>query len=102
MNAQLEPVLQAARTLPPAELPRLLGDLEEVKATALAQPAPARLTPLQQTDEFLTVKAAAQRLGCSADYLYKNSASLPFTRHLGKKLLFSTRGIEEYLRQGKP
>jgi excisionase family DNA binding protein len=100
MNAKLEPVLQAARTLPPAELPRLLGDLEEVKATALARLiAPA---PVQQTDEFLTVKAAAQRLGCSADYLYKNSASLPFTRHLGKKLLFSTRGIEEYLRQGKP
>jgi excisionase family DNA binding protein len=100
MNAQLEPVLQAARTLPAAELPRLLGDLEEVKATALARlSAPA---PVQQTDEFLTVKAAAQRLGCSADYLYKNSASLPFTRHLGKKLLFSTRGIEEYLRQGKP
>ncbi|HVR23110.1 MAG TPA: helix-turn-helix domain-containing protein [Candidatus Polarisedimenticolia bacterium] len=100
MNAQLEPVLQAARTLPPAELPRLLGDLEEVRATALARlSAPASV---QQTDEFLTVKAAAQRLGCSADYLYKNSASLPFTRHLGKKLLFSTRGIEEYLRQGKP
>jgi excisionase family DNA binding protein len=100
MNAQLEPVLQAARTLPPAELPRLLGDLEEVKATALARLiAP---TPVQHTDEFLTVKAAAQRLGCSADYLYKNSASLPFTRHLGKKLLFSTCGIEEYLRQGKP
>jgi predicted DNA-binding transcriptional regulator AlpA len=64
--------------------------------------APIAPAPVQQTDEFLTVKAAAQRLGCSADSLYKNSASLPFTRHLGKKLLFSTRGIEEYLRQGKP
>jgi hypothetical protein len=89
MNAHLEPVLQSARTLPPAELPRLLGELEEVKATALARLiAPA---PVQQTDEFLTVKAAAQRLGCSADYLYKNSASLPFTRHLWAKSFCSAR-----------
>jgi excisionase family DNA binding protein len=99
MNDQLETALQAARTLPPAELPRLLGDLEEVRATALARlSAPATV---QSADEFLTVKQAAQKLGCSTDYLYKNSASLPFARHLGKKLLFSTHGIEEYLRKQK-
>jgi len=99
MNSTLEPVLQAARTLAPEALPRLLGDLAEVQATALARlSAPA---PVAQADEWLTVRQAAQKLGCSTDYLYKNSASLPFARHLGRKLLLSTRGIEEYLRKQK-
>jgi hypothetical protein len=96
MNAQLEPVLLAARTLPPAELPRLLGDLEEVKATALARlsaPAPAAAAP----DTLLTVAEASTALHCSKDYLYKTS--LPFKRKLGRKLLFSRAGIAEYLRK---
>jgi excisionase family DNA binding protein len=94
VNSQLETALLAARTLPPAELPRLLGDLAEVQATALARLSAA---PVAQADEWLTVRQAAQKLGCSTDYLYKNSASLPFARHLGRKLLFSTHGIEDYL-----
>jgi hypothetical protein len=98
MNTQLEPVLQAARTLPPAELPRLLGDLEEVRAVAYARlsTAPA---PVQQADELLTVAQAAIKLNCSKDYLYK--ARFPFSRRLGRKLLFSRNGIEDYLRKQK-
>jgi excisionase family DNA binding protein len=95
MNSQLEPVLQAARTLPPAELPRLLGDLEEVKATALARlSAPAPALP---ADELLSVKQAAQKLGCSRDFLYRGK--FPFARRLGRKLMFSRVALEEYLRK---
>jgi predicted DNA-binding transcriptional regulator AlpA len=95
MNNQLEPVLQAARTLIPAELPRLLGDLEEVKATALARlcaPAPA-----QQADELLNITQTAAKLGCSKDLLYKRD--FPFVRRLGRKLMFSRNGLDEYLRK---
>jgi hypothetical protein len=94
MNTQLEPVLQAARTLPPAELPRLLGDLEEVRAVAFARlsAAPA---PVQQADELLSCRQAAQVLGCSPDYLYKRE--FPFVRRLGRKRMFSRNGIEAYL-----
>jgi hypothetical protein len=96
MNSRLEPVLLAARTLPTTELPRLLGDLAEVAATALARlstPVPAPATP----DVLLTVRQAAERLQCSCAYLYKTA--LPFKRRLGRKLLFSANGIEEYLRK---
>jgi excisionase family DNA binding protein len=94
MNTQLEIVLQAARTLPPAELPLLLGDLEVVRATAYARlsAAPA---PVQSADELLTVAQAAQKLGCSKYYLYKTT--LPFLRRLGRKRMFSKNGIEAYL-----
>ncbi len=99
MNSALESVLLAARTLPPAELPRLLGDLAEIGATAQARLiAPA---PVLQADELLTVKQAAARLRCSPDYLYKRRRELPFARRLGRKLLFSQNGIETYLAKQK-
>jgi|HubBroStandDraft_6_1064221.scaffolds.fasta_scaffold1835067_1 hypothetical protein len=97
MNSQLEPMLQAARTLPAAELPRLLGDLAEIAATAQARlSAPA---PMPQADELLSVKQAALKLGCSTAYLYRNA--LPFVRRMGRKRMFSRVGIEEYLRKQK-
>ncbi|MGB6473824.1 MAG: helix-turn-helix domain-containing protein [Candidatus Sulfotelmatobacter sp.] len=94
----LEPVLADAKTVPAAELPRLLGDLREIEATALARlSAPA---PAQPADELLSVKQAAQKLGCSTDFLYKRGP-FPFARRLGRKLMFSQNGIEKYLREQK-
>ena len=37
MRVELQPVLKAANDLPIEELPRLLGDLEEIRATATAR-----------------------------------------------------------------
>ncbi len=89
----LKPALEEARTVAPAELPKFLGDLREVECTALARlSAP---TPAAQPDEMLTVQQACAVLKCSRDFLYKNN--LPFTRRLGRKLLFSRNGITEYL-----
>ena len=97
MRPELEPVLTAARTMAPEALPRLLGDLEEVRTTAMArlnapisQPAP---------DALLDVAAAAERLGVSAGYLYRNHRRFSFVRRMGRSLRFSSVGIEEYIRQ---
>jgi predicted DNA-binding transcriptional regulator AlpA len=94
----LTPALEDARTLPADKLPRLLGDIEEVRTTALARlsaPAPAPAAP----DELLTCAQAAERLQCSRDYLYK--ADLPFKRKLGRSLRFSSAGITAYLARQK-
>jgi predicted DNA-binding transcriptional regulator AlpA len=94
----LQPALQEAKTLPADSLPRLLGDLEEIRATAqqrLCAPAPA-----PPADELLSVRQAAQKLGCSTDFLYKRGP-FPFARRLGRKLMFSSNGIEKYLREQK-
>ena len=98
VNDQLKLVLQVARTIPVESLPRLLGDLEEVKAVAFSRLTASALAPAAP-EEWLTAAEASARLHCSRVYLYKNSHTLPFARHLGKKLLFSARGIEEYLEQ---
>lgn len=92
----LSPALEDARTLPVDKLPRLLGDLEVVRVTALARLS-SHAPATAPKDELLTCRQAAERLQCSCAYLYKTP--LPFKRKLGRKLLFSANGIEEYLRK---
>ncbi len=98
MRRELEPVLLAARTLPPADLPRLLGDLEEVRTTALARlvvPVNAQHSP----DHLLDAEEAARRLSISRDYLYHHHQQFSFTKRVGRRLLFSSIGIEQFIRQ---
>jgi hypothetical protein len=94
----LERLRIVAREMPAGELPDLIGELEAVKATALA-----RLISLaassQPHDELLSIEIAAERLGVSKDYLYRHSEDYPFTRRQGRKLLFSALGIDKHIRQ---
>ena len=95
MRQELETALTAARELPQPELPRLLGELEEIRATALARlTAPA---PLQVLDQLLDIAEAAARLGVSKDYLYRNHSRLPFVRRMGTALRFSAAGLSDYI-----
>jgi len=95
MRDFLEPVLALAKNLPREELPRLLGDLAEISATANA-----RLTSSvveARSDEMLDVEEAARRMGVSKDYLYRHQGKFPFARRIGRKLLFSSVGLEKFL-----
>lgn len=98
---ELHFVLRAARELPVEQLPRLLGELEECRCTAMARmtvPAPVQAQP----DELLDVEEAARRLGLSKDYLYRHSGDFPFTRRIGRELLFSRIGTERHIAQRAP
>ncbi len=89
------------------EAPRLLGDLERLKASLWAR----TMSPLATHDglsgttrptggdQLLTVEEAAEKLGVSRDWLYRHSKKLAFTVRLGRHLRFSARGIERYIRQ---
>jgi predicted DNA-binding transcriptional regulator AlpA len=96
MRQELESVLMAARTLAPAELPRLLGDLREVEAVALSR-LTAPVHQPQSPDTLLNVAEAAERLGMSVAYLYRHHSEFPFSRRMGKSLRFSNSGISVYL-----
>ena len=100
MRAELQSVLNAVRDLMPEELPQLLGELEMIRATAMLKMSSPAV--LQQSDELLAVETAAERLGVSTDYLYRHAAKLPFTRRIGRKLLFSSRGIAQYISRTRP
>jgi excisionase family DNA binding protein len=91
--------LRWADELPPDQLPRLLGELEEIRCTAVARlSAQVSLNP-SGLDQLVRIGEAAKRLNISEDYLYRHSRELPFTKRIGRNLLFSSAGIERYIRQ---
>jgi excisionase family DNA binding protein len=97
VRKELESLLTLARNLPVTELPQLIGALAEVNAVALMRlSAPAAVA---QPDKLLDVQQAARRLRMSADYLYRHHSELPFTRPFGRKILFSSNGIDLYLKK---
>src|SRR5262249_18420403 len=99
MRPELQSVLDSIAQLSPEEVPALIGELATVQATAqmrLQAPAPA-----PQHDELLDVEMASPRLGMSKDYLYRHAGEFSFTRRMGRKLLFSSLGIDAYIRQRK-
>jgi len=90
-------LLTLAKSAPAEELPRLLGDLEEIRATAMARLTAPASQP--QADELLDVASAAARMGVGQDYLYRHHKQFPFTHRMGRKLLFSSLGIDAYIRE---
>jgi len=99
MRPSLESVLEQAQHLPAEDLPRLLGDLREVEAVALARLS----APTAQTapDQSLSLKEAAERLGMSRDYLYRHWREYRFARQEGRKILFSSNGLDGHLRKAR-
>jgi len=99
MRSELQNALIAAKELPAPELPELIGSLAELQAICMARlAAPA---PTSRPDELLSVQAAAHRLGVSKEYLYRNHATLPFSRRIGRTLRFSSAGIEAYCKKDR-
>lgn len=89
-------LLRTARELSQESLPRFLGDLEEIRRTAEMHLRAAACSQLE-SDELLTVDQASKRLGVSTDTLYRNEFA--FTRHIGRRRLFSRNGIEKAILQ---
>jgi excisionase family DNA binding protein len=92
----------SVEAVPREAVPSMLGELEQVKAelwTRLTVASVGQAEPAGSADGLLTAREAASILNLSEDYLYRNSAKLPFTVRLGRKVLFSRAGIERYIRQ---
>ena len=88
-------LLRLARELPLDQVPRFMGDIEEVRRTAEMQlHNAAKLPPAK--DELLTVAEASKLLKLSKDMLYRNKYA--FTRKIGRRRLISRQGIEEAIR----
>lgn len=97
MTQQIQELL--APNMTAEQLLELIGDLEIAKAAALQRLIALSVTPQQTEDRLLNVEEAAERLGMSTDYLYRHKDKFPFTRRMGRKLLFSSVGIDAYIRQ---
>jgi len=98
LREEIQRVLQIAQEMPPEQLPRLVGELEEVRCIAFARLLVPRPVSEASSDRLLAIDEASRKLGVSKDYLYRHREDFPFTRRMGRKLLFSSHGIETFLR----
>jgi predicted DNA-binding transcriptional regulator AlpA len=97
MRQELQVVLRVVRGVPTEDLPALLGELEQVRYTAIARlTGPASPAP-RESDRLVSVKEAADRLGISTDNLYRHADDYSFTRRLRGRLLFSSAGIDQFI-----
>jgi excisionase family DNA binding protein len=100
LRQELQLILKIAQELPCDELPSLLGEIEQVRYTAIARLSVPSHEPSSDPDQLLDVEEAAKRMSMSKDYLYRHKDKYPFTRREGRKVLFSSSGIDRYIKQG--
>lgn len=74
----------------------LLGRLLAARANV---PAGGNDQAESSRDRLLSVKEVAQKLGLSEDHLYRHRDEYPFTVREGRRILFSERGIEDWIRR---
>lgn len=91
---------RAIANAPPEGIPALVAALSAristMAAMAMLQVGTGT-AEAQPPDQNLTVEEAARRLGMSKDYLYRNARRLPFSRRIGRRLLFSSRGLDNWM-----
>jgi hypothetical protein len=103
MPAALGEMLRAAVEQTSREdLPVVAGALAEAQARlALRINAPnghGQPSDAETVDHNLSARSAAKRLGVSLPYLYKHAREYPFTARIGRRVVFSARGLEVWLR----
>jgi excisionase family DNA binding protein len=99
MRREFESIFQLAKNLPLESLPEFFADLEHIRMAAFAR----MVIPTSEAirDELLDVEQAAARMNVSMDYLYRRHKRLPFTRRMGKRLLFSSNGLDSFLKKSR-
>lgn len=99
MNPELRDALKVvASALPPGaavavERDQLLALLDGGHPLAL---------PPESSTRLLDADAAAQQLGMSKVWLYRNANRLPFARKIGRSLRFDSAGIDRWLARRSP
>ena len=99
MRDELEFALLEAQELPANELAGFLGEIETIRYTAIARLNAHLQAPSMHEDRLLSIEEASERLGVSKDYLYRHGKELACMHRMGRKLLFSSLGIDKYIRQ---
>ena len=95
--------LSETEELPADQIPGLVcqvAALQSILAARLVRALQtADETRAEGTDRLLTVPQAAERLACTADWLYRHHPRLSFAVRNGRQLRFSADGLDRYIRQ---
>lgn len=101
-EASLRDLAEQFDALPAAALPAAVTAVAALLASVASRAIgsqPSARPEAQVADENLSVEEAARRLGISKDYVYRHARRLPFTRRVGRRLLFSSRGLAAWMAQ---
>ena len=92
---------ESISALPRDVIAELRGQIAKLDTLLLSQLLTSEQPePGADGDRLLTAREAAQKLGATEDWLYRQANTLPFAVRVGKKhLRFSEAGIERYIRQ---
>ncbi len=101
LGALDQAIAQAAVEERPGLVVALAARLAALGAGLVAAPFAAPEPAAEALDRNLSARETARRLGVSLPYLYKHSVEYPFVLHIGRRLLFSARGWEAWLRVKK-
>jgi hypothetical protein len=99
MRAEIEILLAEAEQAPRKALVELLSAIEAVRLTGTARLNAMASEPAPPADELIPIEVAADWLGMSKSFLYKNHRRFAFGRRIGNKLLFSTAEITAFLKE---
>jgi len=98
MRPELQSVLDSVRSMAPEQLPELLGELETIRGHCLLKLSrPEEHNGVRPQDKHLDVKKAAEKMGVSVAYLYRHHSKFSFVAREGRKLLFSSLGIDQHM-----
>ena len=92
--------------VPPERVPALLVQLAAVQtalAARLTSGAPSTLLANDSGgDQLLTAEEVHRQTTVSVRWLYRHANALPFTRRVGRKVLFSSAGLAKWLSTRRP
>lgn len=99
LAARLRDLADRVDDLGPA---RVVGELEAIKFMVwTANAAPPAAPPIEK-DVLLTAADVHRQTTLSARWLYRHADALPFTRRVGRKVLFSSSGLAKWLATRRP
>src|SRR5579864_3249577 len=100
MRPELESALSQARSLATTELPRFLGELEEIRAIAFARLIGPPPVITQPDEELLDIAEAARRLNLSRTTLYAliTRGELK-SRTIGRRRMIPRAAIEGFAKK---
>lgn len=90
--------LSKVEGLPCGQIPGLLTQLSALQ-TAMAMRLITGGQSNETSDTLLTVDEAATRLGVSTDWLYRRTNKLGFVVRVGRRVRFSSQGIDRYVKR---
>ena len=104
-RADLTAVLADPASVPFDQIPAAIGELEKAKATLWARLSAGPCPPERNgngADRLRTAEQVSERTALSVAWLYRHADRLPFTRRIGRKVLFSEAGLTKWLATRAP